>query len=126
MKNLLILLFIGSSFAMTDANLSEISKALSSGNADELARYFDESVEISIMDDVNQYDKAEAKQIVKNFFAKHKVSSYNQVHRGVSKGKGGEYTIGSLKANGDTFRVYVYMKVSNGKYTIQELTFEKE
>ena len=126
MKNLLFILFIGSSIAMTNANLSNISKALSNGNAEELARYFDESVEIAIMDEEDQYDKAAAKNIVKAFFAKHKVSSYNQVHQGVSKGQDSQYTIGNLKANGDTFRVYVYMKVNNGKYIIQELRFDKE
>ena len=126
MKNLLFLLFIGASIAMTDANLNEISKALSGGNADELARFFDENVEIAIMDTEDQYSKAEAKNIVKDFFAKHKVSSYSQVHQGTSKGKDSQYTIGNLKANGDSFRVYVYMKVSNGKYIIQELRFDKE
>ena len=126
MKNLLFILFIGSTLAMTDANLSEISKALSSGDADMLAQYFDENVEIAIMDNEDQYGKADAKKIVKDFFAKHKVSSYNQVHQGVSKGKDSQYTIGNLKSNGETFRVYVYMKVNNGKYIIQELRFDKE
>ena len=126
MKNLMFILFIGSSLAMTDANLSNISKALRNGNADELAQYFDQNVEIAIMDDEGQYDRAEAKEVVKNFFAKHKPSAYNQVHQGVSKGKDSQYTIGNLKANGDTFRVYVYMKINGGKYIIQELRFDKE
>ncbi len=126
MKNLMFILFIGSTLAMTNANLSEISKALSNGNAEELAKYFDENVEIAILDQEDQYSKTDAKKIVNDFFTKHKVSSYNQVHQGVSKGKDSQYTIGNLKANGDTFRVYVYMKVSNGKYIIQELRFDKE
>ena len=126
MKNLLFFLFIGSSLAMTQPNLNSISKALRSGDADQLAQYFDQSVEIAIMDNEDQYDKAEAKQIVKNFFTKHKPSAYTQVHQGVSKGKDSQYTIGNLKANGDTFRVYVYMKVSGDKYIIQELRFDKE
>ncbi len=126
MKNLLLILLIGSTLAMAQDNLSEISKAISNGNADGLAQYFDESVEIAVMDKEDQYGKAEAKQIVKNFFAQHKVSSYNQVHQGISKGKDSQYTIGNLKASGDTFRVYVYMKVANGKHIIQELRFDKE
>ena len=126
MKNLLFILLIGSSLAMTTDNLSEISKALSAGNAEELARYFDESVEIAILDEENQYGREEAKNVMKNFFAKYKPSSYNQVHQGVSKGKDSQYTIGNMNANGQTFRVYVYMKVTNGKYIIQELRFDKE
>lgn len=126
MKNLLFILLIGSTLAMTSDNLNEISKALSNGNANELARYFDESVEIAIMDEENTYNKEEAKEIVSSFFTKYKPSSYSQVHQGVSKGKDSQYTIGDLKANGETFRVYVYMKVTGGKYIIQELRFDKE
>ena len=126
MKNLMFIFLIGSSLAMAQDNLSAISKALSNGNADLLAQYFAESVEIAVMDDEDQYDKAEAKRIVKDFFTKHKPSSYSQVHQGVSKGKDSQYTIGNLKSSGDTFRVYVYMKINNGKHIIEELRFDKE
>ncbi|MCB0521576.1 MAG: DUF4783 domain-containing protein, partial [Saprospiraceae bacterium] len=46
--------------------------------------------------------------------------------QGASKGQDSQYCIGNLVASSGTFRVYVYMKVSGGKYLIQELRFDKE
>ena len=126
MKNLLFILLLAPSIAFVNANLGDISKAISNGDADALAKYFDDNVEIAIMGDEDLYGKAQALQVVKKFFQNYKPKSYNQVHQGVSKGKDSHYTIGNLSANGNTFRVYVYMSVENGKYIIQELRIDKE
>lgn len=126
MKILMFILFISSAIATTNFNPGEISKALASGNAEELAKYFDVTVEIGFLDEEGTYSKANAKKIVTDFFTKHKVSSYNQVHLGVSKTEDSQYIIGNLKADGSTYRVYIYMKVTNEKYIIQELRFDKE
>lgn len=122
----MFVLLFGSALAPASDNLNEISKALSNGNAEELARYFDENVEIAILDKEDIYSREAAKKVVKNFFATYKPSAYSQVHQGTSKGKDSQYTIGNMNANGQSFRVYVYMKVTGGKYIIQELRFDKE
>lgn len=127
MKKLLFILLIAPSIAMvTPDNLGSISKAISKGDANALAQYFDEKVELSILDDENLLDKGEAKKALANFFAKYKPQSYTQVHEGTSKGAGSKYTIGNLKANGTAYRVYVYMKVVGGDYTIQEISISED
>ena len=128
MKKLLFILFIAPTLAIAapPANLSSISKAISKGDANALAQYFDDKVEVSILDDEDLMDKSEARNALQSFFAKNKPQSYNQVHDGTSKGAGSKYTIGNLKANGKVYRVYVYMKVSGGKYTIQEISISED
>ena len=127
MKNLLFILLIAPSIAMvTPDNLGSISKAVSNGDASALSTYFDDKVEVSILDDENLLDKPEARKALESFFAKHKPQSYNQVHDGTSKGAGSKYTIGNLKANGKVYRVYVYMKVAGGNYTIQEISISED
>ncbi|MFT5167769.1 MAG: hypothetical protein ACI8P3_003007 [Saprospiraceae bacterium] len=127
MKNLLFILLIAPSIAMvTPDNLSNISKAISNGDAEALSQYFDDKVEVSLLDNENLYDKAQAKKALQSFFAKNKPQSYTQVHDGTSKGAGSKYTIGNLKSNGKVFRVYVYMKVVGEKYTIQEISISEE
>lgn len=127
MKKLLFILLIAPSIAMvTPDNLSSISKAISNGDASALSQYFDDKVEVSILDDENLYDKAEAKKALQKFFVQNKPQSYNQVHDGTSKGAGSKYTIGNLKANGKVFRVYVYMKVSGKSHTIQEISISED
>ena len=127
MKQLLFILMLAPSVAMLQTNnLGSISRAMSNGDAKALSQFFDDKVELSILDDENLYDKAEATATLGNFFAKHKPRSYSQVHDGTSKGEGSKYTIGNLKTSDSVYRVYVYMKVSGGKYTIQEISISED
>ncbi len=108
------------------SNLAAISKALSEGNVAALEQYLDDQVEISILDQEDIYRKEDAVKVLKEFFSKNKPSAFSQVHQGASKGQDSQYCIGNLVANSGTFRVYIYLKVVNGKHLIQELRFDKE
>ena len=107
-------------------NLDSITQALSSGNVDVLSSYFDESVEIAVADVEDVYDKAEAKKVLSKFFGANKPSKFNQVHKGTSKGQDSVYCIGNLQTAQKSYRVYVFMRVANGKQFIQELRFDEE
>ncbi|MFK7771953.1 MAG: DUF4783 domain-containing protein [Saprospiraceae bacterium] len=122
MKNLMLLLLIVPCLAATSQNMDSISKALSRGDVESLATYFDENVEI----DDDFYDKSEAKDVVKKFFSKNPPKSFSLIHQGTSKGEDSKYFIGNLNAGSGTFRVYVYMKTSGSQPLIQELRFDKE
>ena len=128
-KFLIVQISILSFFAfgfVSFSNLAAISKALSEGNVDALEQYLDKQVEISILDKEDIYGKDEAVKVLKDFFSKNKPSAFSQVHQGASKGQDSQYCIGNLVANSGTFRVYIYLKVVNGKHLIQELRFDKE
>ena len=122
MKNLMLILLIVPCLAATNQNMDSISKALSRGDVESLATYFDENVEI----DDDFYDKSEAKNVVKKFFSKNPPKSFSLIHQGTSKGEDSKYFIGNLSAGNGTFRVYVYIKLSGSKTLIQELRFDKE
>lgn len=129
MKNLLFVLIFAPIVSFGNnpiQGLSDISKAISQGNADALGDYFDAQVEISVMDSEDYYSKTEAIAVVKKFFSTHKPQSFKEMHQGTSKGKDSQYCIGNLVASGGTFRVYVYMKNGGTKPIIQELRFDKE
>ncbi|MCB9338072.1 MAG: DUF4783 domain-containing protein [Lewinellaceae bacterium] len=129
MKNFLFVIFLLPAIAMVDAdefNLEAISRAIGSGDAEALGQYFDTNVEVAVMDSEKTYSKTDAVKAVKDFFSKNAPKSFKQVHQGASKGQDSQYCIGNLVASSGTFRVYVYMKVSGGKYLIQELRFDKE
>ena len=126
MKNLLFLLLIVPAWAFVEANLAEITRAISRGDAEALGQYFDQSVEVAVLDQEDVYNKAQAIAAVKAFFSKHSPQSFSQVHQGASRGNDSQYCIGNLVTGNATFRVYIYMKVTNGKLLIQELRFDKE
>ncbi len=131
MKKLLFFILFAPALAIANPpveqmNLAAITKAISDGNADALAQYFDANVEVAVMDNEEVYAKAQAVQVVKDFFAKNKPKSFSQMHQGASKGQDSQYCIGNLVSASGTYRVYIYMKVTGGKYLIQELRFDKE
>lgn len=108
-----------------DFQLSAITNAISSGNADALGTYFDAKVEVAVKDVEKTYSKTEAIKVVKDFFTKNKPSSFKQVHQGASKGQDSQYVIGNMKAQSGAYRVYVFMKMDGGKHIIQELRFDR-
>ena len=122
MKNLILLFLIVPCLAATSHNMDNISKALSIGDVDSLSTYFDENVEI----DDDFYNKTESKDVVKKFFSKNPAKSFNLIHQGTSKGEDSKYFIGNLNTKSGTYRVYVYMKLSENQPLIQELRFDKE
>lgn len=127
MKNLLFILLLAPTIAMVSPqdSISNISKAISSGNVEALSDYFDDNIEVAVLDEEDFYKKTEAKHVIKSFFTKNQPKSFSQVHQGRSKGQDSQYMIGNLKATSGTFRVYLYMSVESGKYRIQELRFDK-
>ena len=120
----MLLLILPATIAFTD--LDKINKAIENGDAAALSQYFDEVVEIAVLDEEDMYDKAEARTVVANFFAKHKPKSFKMVHEGVSKNQDSKYTIGNLSTqDGNTYRVYVYYSITGNSYRIQEIRFDK-
>ncbi|MCR9100874.1 MAG: DUF4783 domain-containing protein [bacterium] len=126
MKSLLFLAFLLPAALQSPANLSAITQAISQGDATTLGNYFDESVEVSILDKDDVYAKADAIGVVRQFFSQNRPSGWSTVHKGAARNNDSQYCIGNLTANGQTFRVYIYMKEKNGRQLIQELRFDRE
>lgn len=117
-----LMLWGGTAFA---GNLDNISMAIQSGNAKEVAKYFDNSVSITIYNSEQSYSKAQAEMVLKDFFAKNQPISFNIIHKGNSS-EGSQYGIGTLVTQGGTFRTYVFIKKKGSQYYIQEIRFEND
>lgn len=126
MKQLVLFLLMTPSFLVINANLAGISKALGDGDATALGTYFDESVELAILDQEDFYNKTQAIEKVKAFFQNHQPKSFNQIHKGSSQSSDSQYCIGDLVTANAKYRVYIYMKNVGGKTLIQELRFNRE
>jgi hypothetical protein len=127
MKHIFTFLLLGSvvlfsSFTMKDG-IDEVINALRSGNAVELAKNFDENVELSFPDKSDNFSKAQAQLIIKDFFANNGVKSFDLKHKGDSPG-GGHFCIGTLQTNAGNFRTNVFMKIKNGKEVVKEIRFQ--
>lgn len=125
-KNMLVFLLVPLLImAGTTSNLDSIAQAIRTGNAKELASYFDTTIEIKINDKEGAYSKAQAEQVVKDFFVKNPPKGFSFMHDGESGGSA-YYAIGSLTTANGKFRTYVYLKKKGESYLIQELSFENE
>jgi hypothetical protein len=102
----------------------DIAIAFKVGSAEELARYFNNTIELAILDKEDVYSKIQAQQIVDNFFTDHYPKSFEFIHQG---GKGeSKFAIGKLVTFNGTFRVTILIKLKNDKPFIHQLRIETE
>lgn len=102
----------------------DIAIAFKVGNAEELARYFNNTIELIVLETEDVYSKIQAQQIIDNFFAEHFPKSFEFIHQG---GKGeSKFAIGKLVTFNGTFRVTLLIKEKNEKPLIHQLRIETE
>lgn len=125
-KSFVFVLFLAPVIGILSFNLAEITRAINSGDADALGNHFGPKVEISILDNGNEYNKAGAIEAVRKFFSKNRPLSFVQVHQGKSKGSAAHYCIGNMETKDATFRVYIYLEKIGDNFMIKELRFDEE
>lgn len=104
----------------------DIGSSIRSGDANSISKFFGNSVDLTIINQEEMYSKAQAEQMLKDFFSKNTPVSFAIIHKGVSK-EGSKYAIGTLTTSqGTTYRTYFYIKQSGNNYYIQELRFMLE
>lgn len=126
MKNILnifVILLMSCTRTFAQDSNDIIGSAIKLGNYKELSKYFDTKVDLTIGSKEASYSKAQAELIIKDFFAKDKVSNYQVIHRGKSP-DGAQYAIGTLTTAKSSYRTYVLTKDLNGGLKIQQLRFE--
>jgi hypothetical protein len=126
LKTLFVLMLsVGSVTASLDI-FNDISDAIRSGDARSVARFFSSTVDLTILRQEEVYSKAQAEQVLRDFFSKNTPRSFQLIHKGVSK-EGAKYAIGNLvTAQGGQYRTYFFVKQTAAGEVIQELRFEKE
>jgi hypothetical protein len=102
-----------------------IAAAIKTGNSAELAKYFNNTVEIQIPGNEGTFSKNQAEMIIKEFFAKNPSAGYTTNQQGSSNG-GAQFMIGTYKSGKLIFHVYILVKPVSGKMLVQQLHFENE
>ena len=126
MKRILTLLALG--FAITSftytVGIDDVVSAIKSGNASQVARYFDNTVEINLPDKSNSYSKSQAEMVLKDFFNTNPVKGFEVIHKGENAGS--QYCIGTMSTKNGSFRTTVFMKKNGDGQVLQELRFENK
>jgi hypothetical protein len=104
----------------------DVASAVKTGNAGNVARFFSANVDLKILDKEDVYSKAQAELILKDFFAKNAIKSFEVIHKGTSK-NGDQFTIGTYESgSGKKFRTYFLFKKEGAGLTLQQLRFEAQ
>lgn len=102
----------------------DISIAFKVGHAEELARYFNNTIELVILDKEDVYSKVQAQQILDEFFTEHFPKSFEIIHQGGKEES--KFAIGKLVTFNGTYRVYFLLKLKNDQPFIHQLRIETE
>ena len=102
--------------------IDDVIAAMKTGNALQVAKFFDNNVEISMPDKSNSYSKSQGELVLKDFFINNMVKSFEVIHKGENAGS--QYCIGTLVTKGGSFRTTIFMKQKGDQQVLQELRFE--
>ena len=112
-------------FAQNSGVIDQAKDAIKAGSAKELAKYLNQTVDVTIEGKLENYSKAQAEFVLRDFFKAHPPNEFTIIHQGSSKG-GQPFAIGQYKSGSDTYRVWMKIKVVNKDQLIQEISFVKE
>ena len=123
------MLFLGSLAIMVMASafrpvsgLDDVISALRSGNAQELSKYVDDNIEISLPDKSDSYSRAQAVMVLKDFFTNTGVTGFEVQFKGENGGS--QFCVGKLTTRSGNFRTTVFMKTKDGKQLVKEIRFQ--
>ncbi|MCY7352172.1 MAG: DUF4783 domain-containing protein, partial [Cytophagaceae bacterium] len=106
---------------------SQIQTSLRSGNAHELAAFFDQRLELIIDSERVNYGKIsnpQAELILRAFFKKHPPDDFHYVYQGASTAI--QYSTGTYRSGGESYLVYILLKRSGDRYGIGTIHFRRE
>ncbi len=114
--------FISSSL-FSQSITGEIISAFEAGNAEKLSAYFNNNLEMKILDDSHIVSKIQATRILQDFFKQHPPVSFKVTYE--SDKPDSWYGIATLTSKKLTFRVNLYFMDGGDKKLIYYLSIEK-
>jgi len=101
-----------------------ISVAIKSGNATELAKYMNSTVELLLLQTEDFYKKNVAETILKDFFNEYHTKDFIIRHQGARNDA--QYAIGNLETEKGVFRVYFLLKKVGPELLIHQIRIEPD
>jgi hypothetical protein len=101
-----------------------ISIAIKSGNAAELSKYMNSTVELLLLEKEDFYKKVVAETILKDFFNEYHTKDFIVRHQGARNDA--QYAIGNLETEKGNFRVYILLKKVDQELLIHIIRIEPD
>jgi hypothetical protein len=101
-----------------------ISIAIKAGNAAELSKYMNSTIELLLLDKEDFYKKNVAETILNDFFSEYQTKDFIIRHQGAKNDA--QYAIGNLKTAKGDFRVYFLLKKVDQELLIYQIRIEPD
>jgi hypothetical protein len=131
MRTAIIISVVLVSFSTINATAQEqanipggISIAIKAGNAAELSKYMNSTVELLLLDKEDFYKKNVAETILKDFFNEYRTKDFIIRHQGAKNDA--QYAIGNLTTERGAFRVYFLLKKVDQEPLIHQIRIEPD
>lgn len=112
-------------FTLMAGPFEDVISAIKQGDAGTLSKHLDNTVEINMLGKSSSYSKAQAEIILKDFFGKNNVKSFEIIHRGGQEA-GSQFGIGNLVTSGGNFRTSFFLQKKGSTFVLNELRFENK
>jgi hypothetical protein len=99
--------------------------AIKAGNGDELAKHFNQNLDVNIEGNLNAFSKTQAAFAVTEFFKAHPPTDFTIVHKGASQG-GLQFAIGKYVSKEEIYTVMMRVKEAGKAMLISDISFVKE
>jgi hypothetical protein len=121
---LLTLAVLAASFSKQQMVIDDVLNGFRNADAGHIAKHFDNTLEMTLPDGRSgSYSKAQAEQVLKDFFKNHPVKGFQSVHKGENSGN--QFCIGTLQARTGNYRTTIYMGQRGDKQLVQEVKLER-
>ncbi len=123
----LLILSISLGFAPMSKDIgNDIAATIRAGNAKQLSNYFSNNIYLTVLGKEEMYSKAQAEQILQNFFQKNPPRSFN-LKQHASNPSASQYGIGTYTNTLNVrFRIYFLLKKIGNQAFIQQFSIEPE
>lgn len=101
-----------------------ISIAIKAGNAAELSKYMNSTIELLLLEKEDFYKKNVAETILRDFFSEYQTKDFIIRHQGAKNDA--QYAIGNLKTVKGDFRVYFLLKKVDQELLIYQIRIEPD
>ena len=122
----ILILLVFFTFTQVNAQnniIDDISLGFANSDQQTIAKYIGNKVEINLFDLSGVYSKAQAEMVLKDFFAKYEVQSFQLFNKNNANGGPSKFAIGNLNTRNGNFRIFFILKEQEGAYFIQEMRF---
>ena len=120
----LTIIFVFAVLTVSFTQKDDIVAALKTGNVEKMAKYFDNTIDVTVPGKSNAFSKGQAELVIKDFFNLNKVRNFELQHSGSNPSS--NFIIGTLSTAGGTYRTTVYMRTKGDKQLIQGVEFEQK